>query len=55
MILPNQILFGRTLKDSKYQIVARGEPYDDESWVGKLLGSGAKESDRRVDVLLMER
>ncbi len=43
------------LKDSKYQIVARGEPYDDDSWVGKLLGSGAKESDRRVDVLLMER
>lgn len=43
------------LKDNKYQIVARGQPYGDDSWVGKLLGSGAKESDRRVDVLFMER
>jgi outer membrane protein OmpA-like peptidoglycan-associated protein len=43
------------LKDNKYQIVARGQPYGDNDWVGKLLGSGEKESDRRVDVLFMER
>jgi len=41
-------------KDNTYQIVARGQAYGDDSWVGKLLGSKKMQSERRVDVLLME-
>ena len=42
------------LKDNTYQIVARGQAYSDESWLGKLLGSKPVKGERRVDVLLME-
>lgn len=41
------------LKDSAYQIVARGQPYSDDSWIGKLLGDTEKLSDRRVDVVFI--
>ncbi len=42
------------LKDNTYQIVARGQAYSDESWLGKVLGSKPVKGERRVDVLLME-
>ncbi len=42
------------LKDSGYQIVARGQSYGDDSWIGKLLvGDTEKLSDRRVDVVFI--
>ena len=43
------------LKDNTYQVVARGQAFSDDSWVGKLLGDGPKEGDRRVELLVMER
>ena len=43
------------LADNKYQMVARGQAYTDESWLGKLIGTDPSESNRRVDVILMER
>ena len=42
------------LKDNPYQIVARGQAYSDDSWLGKVLGSNPVKGERRVDVLLME-
>lgn len=48
-------LKAKGLASNKYQIVARGQAYDDDSWVGKLFGDKPSESNRRVDVLLMER
>ena len=41
------------LKDNAYQIVARGQAYGDDSWIGKLLGDTEKLSDRRVDVVFI--
>ncbi|MEM7227036.1 MAG: OmpA family protein [Pseudomonadota bacterium] len=43
------------LKDNKYQIVARGQAFSDDSWVGKLLGDQPRESQRRVELIVMER
>ena len=40
---------------SKYQIISAGQPYSDDSWLGKLIGSGEKQGDRRVEVIVMER
>lgn len=42
------------LKASNYQVVARGQPFGDDHWLGKLLGDGKRESDRRVEVLVMQ-
>ena len=49
----------KLLKDSglsgnKFQLVARGQAFSDDSWIGKLLGSKPSDSNRRVDVLFME-
>ena len=41
------------LKDSGYQLVARGQAFGDDSWIGKLIGDEA--SDRRVDVIFFQR
>ena len=43
------------LDKSKYQVISAGQPYSDESWLGKLIGSGEKQGDRRVEVIVMER
>jgi len=43
------------LKDNKYQVVSAGQPYSDDSWIGKLLGNKPDEWDRRVDVIVMDR
>ncbi len=40
---------------SKYQVISAGQPYGDDSWLGKLIGSGEKQGDRRVEVIVMER
>ncbi len=41
------------LKNNTYQVVARGQAYSDDSWIGKLLGDKEKRSDRRVDVVFI--
>ena len=43
------------LKNNDYQIVSRGQTFSDESWVGKLLGDKPAESQRRVELIVMER
>ncbi len=43
------------LKNNDYQIVSRGQTFSDESWVGKLLGDKLAESQRRVELIVMER
>ncbi len=43
------------LKDNKYQIVARGQTFSDDSWIGSLLGDKPSESQRRVELIVMER
>ena len=48
-----KVLKANGLADNKYQVVGRGQPFGDESWVGKLLGNKPSESNRRVDVLIM--
>ena len=42
------------LKESGYQLVARGQAYSDDSWIGKLIGDEEKLSDRRVDVVFIQ-
>ena len=49
-----KLLKANGLSSNKYQLVARGQAYSDDSWIGKLLGSKPSESNRRVDVLFME-
>ena len=43
------------LAENKYQLVGRGQAYSDDSWIGKVLGDSPKKSNRRVDILFMER
>ena len=49
-----KLLKANGLSDNKFQIVARGQAFSDDSWIGKLLGDKPSESNRRVDVLFME-
>ena len=49
-----KLLKANGLSGNKFQLVARGQAFGDESWLGKLLGSKPSESNRRVDVLFME-
>ena len=49
------LLKAKGLATNKFQIVSRGQAYGDDSWVGKIFGDKPSESNRRVDVLLMER
>ena len=49
-----KLLKANGLSSNKYQLVARGQAYSDDSWIGKLLGSKPSDSNRRVDVLFME-
>ena len=48
-----KVLKANGLADNKYQVVGRGQPYGDGSWLDKLLGDKPSESNRRVDVLIM--
>ena len=49
------VLKANGLSDNKYQMIARGQAYTDDSWLGKLIGTEPAAGDRRVDVILMER
>lgn len=49
------VLKSAGLKSNHYQIVARGQAFSDDSWVGKLLGDKPAESQRRVELIVMER
>ena len=49
-----KLLKANGLSSNKFQIVARGQAFSDDSWIGKLLGDKPSESNRRVDVLFME-
>jgi outer membrane protein OmpA-like peptidoglycan-associated protein len=49
-----KLLKANGLSGNKFQIVARGQAFSDDSWIGKLLGDKPSESNRRVDVLFME-
>ena len=41
------------LKDNTYQVVARGQAYGDDHWIGMLLTDSQRKSERRVEVLVM--
>ena len=43
------------MDDSKFQLVAQGQTFSDDSWVGKLIGDSPRESARLVHVVLMEQ
>ena len=49
------VLKDNGLADNKFQLIARGQAYGDDSWIGKLFGDEPSDSNRRVDVILMER
>ncbi len=49
-----KLLKANGLSGNKFQIVARGQAFSDDSWIGKLLGDKPSDSNRRVDVLFME-
>jgi outer membrane protein OmpA-like peptidoglycan-associated protein len=49
-----KLLKDNGLSSNKFQIVARGQAFSDDSWIGKILGDKPSESNRRVDVLFME-
>jgi len=49
-----KLLKANGLSGNKFQLVARGQAFADDSWIGKLLGSKPSDSNRRVDVLFME-
>lgn len=49
-----KLLKDNGLSSNKFQIVARGQAFSDDSWIGKLLGDKPSDSNRRVDVLFME-
>ena len=49
-----KLLKANGLEGNKFQLVARGQAFSDDSWIGKVLGSKPSDNNRRVDVLFME-
>jgi|GEM_PF-1183629 len=50
-----EFLQAKGLAAMNYQVRTRGQAFSDESWLGKLIGSEEKKSDRRVEVVVMQR